>query len=266
WGNYQQLYLKVYQGQTDAFHLSFIGTMVITILLGAAVFLPFLIQRIGYRRTMMIGAIITPLGLILASFATQLVHLYLSQGVMFGFGCGFVYAPAMSIPSLWFKRNRSLATSLGAAGAGIGALVISPLTELLFDKLGYRMALRIEGAMGFGLLALAAALAYSNPDISSIKQPPFRIVHRDLLDGSYILMLIYCLLCFVGHFGTFFLAPPYAAHLGYSAIDGAEFVAIMSGMNTLSRVITGILADRYGNINVMFSCALTSGKKEKKKK
>ncbi|KAI8338680.1 major facilitator superfamily domain-containing protein [Chlamydoabsidia padenii] len=121
------------------------------------------------------------------------------------------------------------------------------------------MALRIEGAMGFGLLALATALAYSNPDISSIKRPPFRIVHRDLLDGSYILMLIYCSLCFVGYFGTFFLAPPYAAHLGYSAIDGAKFVAIMSGMTCLSRVITGILADRCGNINVMFSCALISG-------
>ncbi|KAI8330690.1 major facilitator superfamily domain-containing protein, partial [Chlamydoabsidia padenii] len=161
WGNYQQFYLKIYQGQTDTFRISFVGTMGCTLLLSSAVLLPPLIQWFGYRRTMMVGAILAPLGLILASISSQLWQLYLTQGVLFGLGCGFVYAPALALPSLWFKRNRALATALGSSGSGIGALIISPLTEKLIDTLGYRMALRIEAAIGFGLLTLAILLAFS---------------------------------------------------------------------------------------------------------
>ncbi|SAM08309.1 hypothetical protein [Absidia glauca] len=230
-----------------------------TLLLSSAVLLPPLIHRFGYRRTMSIGAVLAPLGLVLASFSTQLWHIYLAQGVLFGLGCGFIYASSLALPSMWFKRNRALATGLSASGSGIGALVISPLNEHLIEKMGYRMALRIEGVLGFVLLAAATCLAFSKPASGAIKRPPFQLLHRDLLHSDYLILIGYCLVCYFGFFGPFFLAPQYTAFLGHSKSDGAARISLMAGMNSLSRITMGFLADRFGNINVMFSCALLAG-------
>lgn len=249
-----------------------------TLLLSSAVLLPPLIHRFGYRRTMSIGTVLAPLGLVLASFSTQLWHIYLAQGALFGLGCGFIYAPSLALPSMWFKRNRALATSnedrnekkrhspccfytgISASGSGIGALVISPLNEHLIENLGYRMALRIEGVLGFVVLAAATCLAFSNSASGAVKRPPFQLLHRDLLHRDYLLLIGYCLVCYFGFFGPFFLAPQYTVFLGHSKSDGAARISLMAGMNSLSRITMGFLADRFGKINIMFFCALLAGK------
>ncbi|ORZ15241.1 major facilitator superfamily domain-containing protein [Absidia repens] len=171
----------------------------------------------------MIGAALAPLGLFLASVATKIWHIYLSQGFLFGLGCGFVFCPAMALPSQWFKKNRALATGLAAGGSGIGSVVISPLTEKLFETIGYRNALRVQGALGFSILILATALAFSNVDIKGhcAQQNQKKLGYRDLLSNTdFFFLLAYCVLCYFGFFGPFFLAPQYAAFLGHNAADG----------------------------------------------
>lgn len=88
WGNFQQLYLQVYAGQTDTFRISFVITLASAILLSSGIFFTPIIQLLGYRGTMIIGTFLAPLGIILSSFATELWHLYLTQGMVFGIGCG----------------------------------------------------------------------------------------------------------------------------------------------------------------------------------
>ncbi|CAO3593135.1 unnamed protein product [Absidia cylindrospora] len=264
WGNYQQLYLKIYAEETDGFRISFIGSIGPTTLLSTSVFLPPLIRRIGYRRTMVIGAILAPLGLFLASMATSLWQIYLSQGFLFGLGCGFVYSPAMALPSQWFKKNRALATGLASSGSGVGSLVISPLTEKLFETIGHQNALRVlGGAMGFGLL-LATALAFSNaapaPATSNTLRHQKKLGYRELVsDVDFLLLVAYSMLCYFGYFGPMFFVPQYTTYLGHSAAEGAAMIAIMSGMNSLSRIFMGFMADRCGNINIMFFCTLAAG-------
>lgn len=73
WGTFQQYYLDhVYQGQTDSFRIAFVGTIGYALTTGTGPMMALVIQRIGYRRTMLIGNIICPLGLFLASATTQL--------------------------------------------------------------------------------------------------------------------------------------------------------------------------------------------------
>ena len=73
WGTFQQYYLDhVYQGQTDSFRIAFVGTIGYALTTGTGPPMSLVIRRIGYRRTMMIGNVICPLGLFLASATTQL--------------------------------------------------------------------------------------------------------------------------------------------------------------------------------------------------
>lgn len=110
WGNYQQLYLEIYGDQTDTFRISFVGTLASTVLLSSGVFITPVIQKLGYRGTLAIGAILAPLGMVLASFATSLWHIYLSQGLLFGIGSGLCFAASIALPAQYFTKNRSLAT------------------------------------------------------------------------------------------------------------------------------------------------------------
>lgn len=92
-------------------------------LLSTGLFTTPVIQRIGYRATLAIGSILAPLGLILASFATQLWHIYLSQGILYGIGAGLAFSSSVTLPSQWFVKNRALATGLAVSGRYVCVVV-----------------------------------------------------------------------------------------------------------------------------------------------
>ena len=50
-----------------------------------------MLAKFGTRFNYALGSILMCLGLMLASFTTEIWHLYLTQGVLFGFGCSFLY-------------------------------------------------------------------------------------------------------------------------------------------------------------------------------
>lgn len=137
------------------------------------------------------------------------------------------------------------------------------MTDRLMISLGYRDALRIEGAMGFGLLVLATALGFSKSrpcGSGGGKGSVFSIVDRRIISHDLIALMAFCTLVTFGYIGPFFLAPQYASFLGHGASDGAALVSIMSGMNSLSRIVMGFLADRLGKMNTMLTCSLLAGK------
>ncbi|KAI8336961.1 major facilitator superfamily domain-containing protein [Chlamydoabsidia padenii] len=205
---------------------------------------------------MAIGTILAPLGMVLSSFSSSLWHIYLSQGLLFGIGAGLCFAPSLALPSQFFKKNRSLATGLAVSGSGLGSVAISPMTDRLITNLGYRNALRIEGAMGFGLLVLATSLAFSK---SRPGGKGFAIVDKSIITRDLTALMLFCSLVTFGYMGPFFLAPQYASFLGHDAADGAALISIMSGMNSLSRIVMGFLADRIGKLNTMLTSCLAAG-------
>ncbi|KAI9496816.1 hypothetical protein BDB00DRAFT_785259 [Zychaea mexicana] len=64
------------------------------------------------------------LGLELAGFTSQIWHLYLTQGVLFGLGSAFLYVSALSVPSQWFNKRRGLGLGIVTYGAGVGGVVL----------------------------------------------------------------------------------------------------------------------------------------------
>ncbi|CAO3631663.1 unnamed protein product [Cunninghamella blakesleeana] len=262
WGNYQQLYLEVYAGKTDTFRIAFVITLASAILLSSGIFFTPIIQFLGYRGTMVFGAFLAPLGVILSSFATELWHLYLTQGMLFGIGCGLVFAPSLALPSQWFTKNRSFATGLAVSGSGIGGLAISPMSENLIASIGYRNALRVIGAMGFGILMIATSLAYSKylpGGVQRGKVTKIVIVDTSIISRDFILLCCYCFFIPFGYLGPFFLTPQYVTFLGGDRSQGATLVSIMSAMNSVCRIIMGFIADRLGKFNTMALCTFLSG-------
>lgn len=70
-----------------------------------------LVNRFGCRPVMMVGGIFASLGMILASFSTSIIHIYLTTGVITGETTGLLriglacVATSSSYQSSWLKQN-----------------------------------------------------------------------------------------------------------------------------------------------------------------
>ncbi|CAO3563658.1 unnamed protein product [Mortierella alpina] len=117
-------------------------------------------DRWGYRVTACSGTLIMTAALVLASFSTQLWHLYLSQGVLFGAGASLVYFSAIAAPTHWFKRRRGLAMGIAASGSGLGGFFLAPLTQFLADRIGIHWTLRVLGAYSLLVCGIASLLLF----------------------------------------------------------------------------------------------------------
>ncbi|KAI8974417.1 major facilitator superfamily domain-containing protein [Pilobolus umbonatus] len=212
---------------------------------------------------MMIGTVIAPLGFILASFATELWHVYLSQGILFGLGASFVFCPSITLPSQWFTKRRALATGLAVSGSGIGGVCFSPMIQAIVDSIGYRNCLRVQGGVGFGILSLATSLAvsrYRPPPLEGDSARWYHFYDKTLISRNFVLLLCFSFFVPFAYIVPFFLAPQFVEHIGLEPSTGAVMISVMCATNALCRICLGYLADKIGRFNTLssftFSAAL----------
>lgn len=64
--------------------------------------------------------------------------LFITFGILAGFGLSLCYVAAVVIVAYYFDKRRSFATGLSVCGSGIGTFLFAPLTQLLIDEYGWR--------------------------------------------------------------------------------------------------------------------------------
>jgi MFS family permease len=116
-------------------------------------------DRFGPRLLMPLGAFLVGGGLIGSSFATSLLGMYISYGVITALGQGALsFVGHNALISFWFVRRRATAIGIASMGQGVGALVMVPLTQLLIDQLGWRSTYIATGSLLLFVLVPANAL------------------------------------------------------------------------------------------------------------
>ena len=104
---------------------AFIGGLSISMALIVSPIATVAARKYGTRAALGIGILFQTAGLLGASWANKIWHLFLSQGLAFGFGMGFLFVASVGIVPQWFFKKRSFANSIAAAGSGIGGLIYS---------------------------------------------------------------------------------------------------------------------------------------------
>lgn len=110
------------------------------------------------RVTLGIGVCFETVALITAGSSTQIWQLFLSQGVCFGVGMGFLFVGSVGLAPQWFDKRRSLANGICAAGSGIGALTYSLATGAILERISFPWALRILGICSFAANTFATVI------------------------------------------------------------------------------------------------------------
>ncbi|KAL6304829.1 MFS general substrate transporter [Sparassis latifolia] len=215
--------------------VSLVGTIGTGLTWSGSIFVNPLMARVD--RLMLItlsGAFIMSMGIFLASFSTKLWHLFLTQALLYGIGSSLYYFPIMSLTPAYFDRHRGAAMGIVLAGSGVGGLVLAPVFHLLLDRYGIRWALRIPGIWNF-VLGIPVASVLTKKSARSFGA---------FLQAAENLIPIY------------FLTTYSVSVLSYSSTTGSLLLAINTAVNSVSRIIMGILADRVGRQNTM---VLTGG-------
>jgi MFS family permease len=112
----------------------------------------FLVDRTGPRKTMVLGAILLSLGLILSRWGNQLWYFWITFGLISGAGlCMIGAVPFTTVLRNWFEKKRGLALSLLFLGSG-GAFGCYPAVAWLIDTIGWRDTYLIEGLVVGGVM------------------------------------------------------------------------------------------------------------------
>lgn len=98
----------------------------------------FLTDRYGCRKVTIAGSILACLGFVISAFSTSMEMLFLTFGVLAGFGLSLCYVAAVVIVAYYFDKRRSFATGLSVCGSGIGTFIFAPLTQVLIENYGWR--------------------------------------------------------------------------------------------------------------------------------
>ena len=221
-------------------------------------------KRAGPRRMAVIGGLSYGLGVILAGQARgHLGLLYLSFGVLGGFGLGLCYIIPVATLIKWFPDKRGMMTGLAVAGFGAGALVTAPVAEGLIPSVGLPATFGILGS-AYLLAILASALFMNNPP-EGYQPPgwqpaPAQSKQRAVCDLSlsealrtwqwYALWAMLFLNTMAGISIISQAAPMSQEIAGTSAATAAGLVGIISIANAAGRFLWAWVSDFLGRARV----------------
>ena len=114
-----------------------------------------LVTRFGCRITTLIGGAFCVVSLIASSFVENMLVLFLTYSLLFGFGSSCTFSAGLVVISHFFKKRQSLATGVLTAGHGGGVLVMGPTLEALIRTVGWQTTYRIMAGVAFVLCSLA---------------------------------------------------------------------------------------------------------------
>ncbi|XP_013774627.1 monocarboxylate transporter 10-like [Limulus polyphemus] len=98
-------------------------------------------RRKSTRLTAVIGGLMTALGCLFTSFASQMHQVFMSYGVFMGCGIGIVRETSNIMIGQYFKRRRELVELFVQSGTGLGIAVMSVLLAKLIRLLDWRLGL-----------------------------------------------------------------------------------------------------------------------------
>ncbi len=196
------------------------------------------VDKVGIRLPIVFAAIVLGLGFILASLSTALWQFALVQGAMIGVGTSATFGPLMANISHWFSRRRGFAVAAVASGNYLAGTLWPPVVQTISVTEGWRATLVV-------MVPLARFLLPNPGQAEHGGSPAASLIPIDLSPRA-----LQSLLAIAGIGCCIAMAMPqvhivaYSADLGFGVARGAEMLSLMLAGGVISRLASGVLADR----------------------
>ncbi|XP_045911168.1 monocarboxylate transporter 2 [Micropterus dolomieu] len=242
-----------------------------------------LVNRYGSRPVVMVGGVMVSAAMVLASFGSTIIHLYLCIGVIGGFGLAFNLQPALTIIGTYFQVKRPLANGLAMTGSPVVLFTLAPLNQFLFDSFGWRGSFLVLGSIVLNCCVAGALMRPVNKNAQPKRKidPPkcngaaaeeagtadssaqsgnllteenqnesrsHGFVHK-FIDLSlfrhrgFLIYLIGNIVMFFGFFAPVVFLAPYAKHQGIDEYSAAFLLSIFALVDMFIRPATGLIGN-----------------------
>lgn len=224
----------------------------------APLFFGGLIRRLGTRRCVVVGAVLFGAGLMATGWISGGVwQLYLFYGVLSGLGTGFVYPAMMAYVVRLFPEKSGMASGLGTAAYGSGAILWAPVAAALIRSVNLRGTFCILGGAFLVLILLGSTLLVEPPqDLREALCPPSGdapIQAEGLRRGQmvktaafYGMVVIFTCGLVAGVIVISQASPILQNAYGFTSATAAVFVSVFAACNMAGRFLWGSLSDRLG--------------------
>lgn len=213
-------------------------------------------DRFHPRISMLAGGGLFTAGVLLSAvvIAPSPFPMYLTYGVMQGFGQGMIYTTIVSTAQKWFPDKTGFASGIVIMSNGLCGFILAPVSKYLLEQGGPRLALTTIGLF----IAVASALSVifvvnPNPAPQSGKKQAAPAYHARQYTSSEMLrtkkfyFLLLTMLCVLT---AYFMISPISQTLltGHGVSSSAAVGTVMVGsvMNAGIRLLLPVLSDRFG--------------------
>ncbi len=218
--------------------------------------LPFaggLIDRIGARRTLVLGGLVLAIGLALSSTIASIWQLYFCVGIVTAGGLALIgMVPHVAILSREFAQRRATALGIAWAGGGVGIVLLVPFAQLMITRWGWPAAY-------IGLAVTAACLvippvpfffpaAASKVPVSTVPDKPEEAaagwtVRRALTNWAFWLLFIARTLASMGNQIIITHQIAHTVDVGFARVFAASIFGLMGVISVFGRIFFGYLSD-----------------------
>ena len=221
-----------------------------------------LADRLGPRIVCSAGMALIALGLLATSWATSLLAVYASYGLLVGLGIALVYTPSIASVQPWFTTRRGLAGGIASSGVGAGTLMVPVLVAMAIGPMPWREAMQVLalGVLVLGLLAAALLRrAPAAPSSGSGGSASGLTLRETLRSPTFRWLYLATVLASPVMFIPFAHVSASARDLGLGEAFAVGLVGLIGVGSLVGRFAIGLLADRLGRAQTLVLMQLSMG-------
>ncbi|XP_003866838.2 hypothetical protein CORT_0A10140, partial [Candida orthopsilosis Co 90-125] len=257
-----------------------------------------LFDTYGAKRPLIAGTILMCAGLFCTAECKTLYQFVLSFSVLTAIGTSIAMSPLIGALSHWFLKKRAMACSIATIGGLLGASCFAIMLQQLYGKIGYKNAIRVLSCICFLCMSCAIILvrerkvrnvgdsgresvsgdSFEDTEITeeqrnvSFRAGFFDLSHltqiRDFLRGALDFSILKDLkfaslalgvsLADIVSVTTMTYLGSYALEYNVSETSSYLLLTIINVCGIPSRLLSGIIADKYGRFNMMMCSSVFS--------
>ncbi len=236
------------------------------------------LDRYGPRIVLLLMGIFTGISLLLISQTQSWLQLLMAYGLLLPIGTGAIFVIIMSTVCRWFDKKRGFALGVAGAGSGLGAFIMAPLATYLISSFGWRITYLIMGlatwliilplsrllrkdpyeigALPDGAKADSGETGTEEPQKEGNTEQAGVSLRQAYKMSSFWLFGAIWLIWSACQFLVLTHIVPHATDMGFSVVQAAFILSLLSGASIVGRVLMGRVSDRIGRKVTALTCSL----------
>uniref|UniRef100_A0A672USV9 Monocarboxylate transporter 6 n=1 Tax=Strigops habroptila TaxID=2489341 RepID=A0A672USV9_STRHB len=230
---------------------SWFPSIMVAVLHGGGPLCSILVKRFGCRFAVMLGGLLSSVGMVSSSFCRSISQLYITAGFITGLGSCFSFQAGVTALGYYFVRWRTLANAMASTGVSLGFTLWPLLSQYLLDEMGWRNTFLIFGGILLNCCVCGAIMRpvqLASGSKQSRRTACFHVLQKYLAfdifcqNKRFQIYTIGVTWMMMGFALPHIYLVPYAIQNGVEERRAALLISVIGFINIFIRPFTGLLS------------------------